>query len=100
MVYVSTCFSISITCQSFKFTEYQIEIKINNSSPPFSLTVKSTDTIATIKVKIQVVKSISPHAQLLVYCGRKLEDTKTLNFYNIKGNCCIHLIQSMCITNM
>ena len=76
------------------FTEYQIQIKGNSIRSRFSLTVKSTDTIATIKAKIQVVKSISPHAQLLVYLGRKLEDAKTLNSYNIKRNDSIHLIES------
>ena len=60
-----------------------IYIKTPNAEKCIPLDVKQTDTIATVKQKIQKREGILPNQQLLTYAGKKLEDGRCLRDYNI-----------------
>mmetsp|Transcript_4632 Transcript_4632/g.14098 ORF Transcript_4632/g.14098 Transcript_4632/m.14098 type:complete len:98 (+) Transcript_4632:315-608(+) len=56
------------------------------------LDLDSSDTISTIKRKIQYKEFVAPVIQRLIFCGKPLDDERTLEDYGIKEGCVIHLI--------
>ena len=56
-----------------------------------TLLVESTDSIETIKFKIQDLEGIPPDQQFLSYGGKKLEDNRNLSDYYIQEGSTIHL---------
>lgn len=64
-------------------------IKSNNSS--ITINAGNNDTIKRIKEKIQEKEDIPPELQRLIFSNTILEDNKTLNDYNIKGEETIEL---------
>jgi ubiquitin C len=57
-----------------------------------ALDVEPTDTIESLKVKIDAREGMEPESQRLLYAGKPLEDDKTLAFYNLQRGSTIFLV--------
>ena len=59
------------------------------------LTVQPTDTIESIKKQLEVKEGLPADEQTLIFCGKKLENERLVNEYNLEKEGTIHVVPTL-----
>lgn len=54
-----------------------------------------SDTILTLKEKLEEQEGIPPEQQRLVYQGKQLKNNRTIESYSLKGGAILHLVVAL-----
>lgn len=64
---------------------------LSNHGKSISVQVNPSDSVATLKEKINKSNGIPVDQQVLIFCGKILDDKCTFNEYNIQKDSTVHL---------
>lgn len=92
---------ISQTIQDLQKVKEQIALNefsifvMNLRNKTIALKVKKSIKIYDLKLEIEKSEGIPPETQRLIFCGKCLEEDKTLDFYNITQHNTLFLVSRM-----
>ncbi|KAI8322830.1 polyubiquitin [Martensiomyces pterosporus] len=73
-----------------------MNIKIKTlTGKEIELDIEKDATILQIKERLEEKEGIPPQQQRLIFGGKQMDDTKTVDFYKIEGGSVLHLVLAL-----